>query len=104
MSKLDQNTQLDFCLKSNINNFDFECCKKAETASSEHISSEKFDWSLLLVEGDKLTDLERYSSISSDMTSISSAEIKDIIDLFEISLENKSINMTPEENIDVSKS
>ena len=103
MSKIDQNTKLDFCLKLNINNFDFECCKKAETASSDPISSEKFDWSLLLVECDKLTDLERYSS-SSSMSTINSAEINDIIDLFEISLENKSINTTPKENIGVSKS
>ena len=90
---LDQNLQSDFYLK---------CCDK-ETAFSDPTPRENFDWSLL-VEGDKLTDLERYSSISSDMTSICSAEIKDIIDLFEISLENKSINMTPKENIDVSKS
>ena len=83
-------------------NNNLKCCDK-ETAFSDPTPRENFDWSLL-VEGDKLTDLERYSSISSDMTSICSAEIKDIIDLFEISLENKSINMTPKENIDVSKS
>ena len=84
------------------NNFDLKCCDK-ETAFSDPTPRENFDWSLL-VEGDKLTDLERYSSISSDMTSICSAEINDIIDLFEISLENKSINITPKENIDLSKS
>ena len=90
---LDQNPQCDFNLK---------CCDK-ETAFSDPTPRENFDWSLL-VEGDKLTDLERCSSISSDMTIICSAEINDIIDLFEISLENKSINTTPKENIGVSKS
>ena len=112
---LDQNPQCDFNLKCcdketafsdptprENNNFDLKCCDK-ETAFSDPTPRENFDWSLL-VEGDKLTDLERCSSISSDMTIICSAEINDIIDLFEISLENKSINMTPKENIDLSKS
>ena len=83
-------------------NNNLKCCDK-ETAFSDPTPRENNNWSLL-VEGDKLTDLERYSSISSDMTIISSAEINDIINLFEISLENKSINMTPKKNIDLSKS
>jgi hypothetical protein len=112
---LDKNAECDFYFKCcdketafsdptprENNNFDLKCCDK-ETAFSDPTPRENFDWSLL-VEGDKLTDLERYSSISSDMTSICSAEINDIIDLFEISLENKSINITPKENIDLSKS
>jgi hypothetical protein len=54
-----------------------------------------FDWSLL-IEGDKLTELERCSS-SSDNSTISSAEINDIMDLFHISWEKKTINTTPVE-------
>jgi hypothetical protein len=66
------------------------------------MSNDNFDWSLLMT-GDKLTDLERASSFSSNMTKISSAEINDIIDLFEFSSENKTINTTPPLKSDLSE-
>jgi hypothetical protein len=65
------------------------------------MSNDNFCWSLL-IEGDRLSDLERASSVSSIMTTISSADINDIIDLFEISSENKTINRTPPDLSEIS--
>jgi SepF-like predicted cell division protein (DUF552 family) len=65
------------------------------------MSNDNFGWSLLIA-GDRLADLERASSVSSNMTTISSAEINSIIDLFEISSENKSINTIPPDLSEIS--